>query len=73
MFDRDVFSGDFFYEKSTIGTTKAAIEANNDMYCLRKGIKKFPLVCVNLCVSNALRLTEVFRKLIKAIYISYYC
>ena len=25
-----------FYQKSTTGKTKAAIEANNDMYCLRK-------------------------------------
>ena len=32
-----------FYRKSTIGTTKAAIEANNGTYCLRKRIEKFPL------------------------------
>ena len=28
-------SGNFFYWKSTIGTTKAAIEVSNDMYCLQ--------------------------------------
>ena len=38
-----VFSGGFFYQKSTIGTTKATIEANNGKYCLRKRIEKFPL------------------------------
>ena len=36
--------GDFFYRKSTIGTTKAPTEANNGIYCLRKRIEKFPLV-----------------------------
>ena len=36
-------SGDFLYRKSTIGTTKAAIEANNGAYCLRKRIEKFLL------------------------------
>ena len=36
-------SGDFFYRKSTIGTTKAAIEANNEVYCLRKRTEKFQL------------------------------
>ena len=38
--------GSFFYRKSTIGTTKAAIEGKNDTYCLQKRIEKFPLVCV---------------------------
>ena len=38
------FSGDFFYRKLTIGTTKAAIEANNGTYCLRKRIEKFPVI-----------------------------
>ena len=38
-----VFSGDLFYRKSTIGITNAATEANNDTYCLRKRIEKFPL------------------------------
>ena len=37
-------SGDFFYQKSTTGTTKAAVEANNGTYCLRKQIEKFPLI-----------------------------
>ena len=36
-------SGNFFYCKSTIGTTIAAIEANNDTYCLQKQIEKFVL------------------------------
>ena len=31
-------SGDFFYRKSTIGTTKAAIKANNGTYYLQKRI-----------------------------------
>ena len=39
----DKYSGDFFYRKSTIETTKAAIEASNGTYCLRKRIEKFPL------------------------------
>ena len=38
-------SGDIFYRKSTIGTTKAVIEANNGTYCLRKRIEKFRLQC----------------------------
>ena len=29
-------SGNFFYQKSTTGTTIAAIEANNDTYSLQK-------------------------------------
>ena len=33
-----------FYWKSTTGTTKAAIEANNGIHCLRKRIEKFPLL-----------------------------
>ena len=37
----------FFYRKSTIGTTKAAIEANNGTYCLRKRIEKFPLIAIS--------------------------
>ena len=38
-------SGDFFYRKSTIGTTKSAIEANNGTNnFLRKRIEKFPLM-----------------------------
>ena len=36
-------SGDFFYRKSIMGTTKAAIKANNGTYCLRKRIEKFSL------------------------------
>ena len=36
-------SGNFFYRKSTIGTTIAAIGANNDTYCLKKWIEKFSL------------------------------
>ena len=43
-------SGDFFYWKSTIGTTIAAIEANNDTYCLQKRIEKFPLRAIYLDV-----------------------
>ena len=39
-----LFSGSLFYRKSTIGTTIAAIEANNDTYCLQKRIEKFPLL-----------------------------
>ena len=31
------------FRMSTIGTTIAAIEVNNDTYCLQKGIEKFPL------------------------------
>ena len=38
-------SGDYFYRKSTIGTIIAAIEANNDRYCLQNRIEKFPLYC----------------------------
>ena len=38
-----VCSGNFFYRKSTIGTTIAAIDANNDTYFLQKRIEKFPL------------------------------
>ena len=33
------------YRKTTIGTIIAAIEANNDMYCLKKQIEKFSLRC----------------------------
>ena len=33
-------SGNFFYRKSTTGTTIAAIEANNDTYCLQKTYRK---------------------------------
>ena len=44
---RKSVSGDFFYRKSTVGTTKAAIEVNNGTYCLRKRIKKFPLVQIH--------------------------
>ena len=36
-------SGNFFYPRSTIGTTIAVIEVNNDMYCLPKQIEKFLL------------------------------
>ena len=36
-------SGNFFFQKSTIGTTIAAIEANKDTYCLQKRIENFPL------------------------------
>ena len=36
-------SVNFFYRKSTIGTTIAAIEAMNDTYCPEKRIEKFPL------------------------------
>ena len=36
-------SGNFFYRKSTIGTTIGAVEANNDRYYLQKRIEKFPL------------------------------
>ena len=35
-------SGNFFYQKSTIGTTIAATEANNDMYRLQKMNRKVP-------------------------------
>ena len=38
--------GNFFYRKSTIGTTVATIEVNNDLYCLQKRIEKFPLKCL---------------------------
>ena len=38
-----IYSGDFFYRKSTIGTTIAAIDAHNETYCLQKRIEKFPL------------------------------
>ena len=41
---RDVTSGNFFYRKSTIGTTIAATEANNDTYFLQKRMEKFPLI-----------------------------
>ena len=39
-------SGNFFYRKSHTnnGETIAAIEANNDTYCLQKRIEKFPLI-----------------------------
>ena len=40
---RKVISGNFFYWKSTIGTTIVANEVNIDMYCLQKRIKTFPL------------------------------
>ena len=31
-------SGNFFYRKSTLGTTIAAIEVNNNTYCLQERI-----------------------------------
>ena len=37
------------YWKSTIDTTIAAIEANNDMYCLQKRTEKFPLQVTDPC------------------------
>ena len=39
-------SGNFFSQKSTIGVIIAAIETNNDMYCLQKRIEKFPLIAI---------------------------
>ena len=33
-------SGNVFYWKSTIGTTLAATEANNDTYCLQDRVEK---------------------------------
>ena len=45
-------SGNFFYRKSTIGSTITAIEANNDTYCLQKQIEKFPLWLFCLSVSH---------------------
>ena len=56
-FLKDVYSGaclictanqrEFFYRKSTIWTTVAAIEANNDTYCFQKRREKFPLARKN--------------------------
>ena len=53
-------SGHFFYQKST----KAAIEANNGTYCLRKRIEKFPLISfwrkyVSLFTSIAINVVPV--------------
>ena len=53
-----VHSGNFFYRKSTIARTIAAIEANNDTYCLQKRIEKFPLY--NLPCSRVPLLLVVF-------------
>ena len=39
----NVYQRELFYRKSTIGTTIATIEVNNDTYCLQKRIGKFPL------------------------------
>ena len=41
-------SGNFFYWKLTIGTTTAAIEANNDTYYLQKRIEKIPLCFITM-------------------------
>lgn len=40
----NVTSGNFFFRKSAIGTTVAAIEANNGKFCPPKRIEKFPLI-----------------------------
>ena len=53
-----VHSGNFFYRKSTIARKIAAIEANNDTYCLQKRIEKFPLY--NLPCSRVPLLLVVF-------------
>ena len=37
-------SGNCFYRNSTIRTTIASFEANNDTYYLQKRIEKFPLI-----------------------------
>ena len=39
-----ILSGKVFYRKSTIGTTVAPIETNNDIIVSKKQIEKFPLV-----------------------------
>ena len=38
-----LFSENFFYRMSPIGTTIAGTEENNDTYCLQKRLEKFPL------------------------------
>ena len=38
----------FFYRRSTIGTTIAAIETNSDTYFLQKQKEKFLLIIVNV-------------------------
>ena len=35
-----ITAGTFFYQESTIGTIIAAIEANNETYCLQKSNRK---------------------------------
>ena len=50
-------SENFFYRKSTIGTTIAAVEANNDVYCFQIRVEKF-------CCSFIVQKLEVSRKLI---------
>ena len=42
-------SGNFSYRKSTIGTSIAAIEVNNDMYCLQKTNRKVPTANRKMC------------------------
>ena len=37
-------SGNFFRQKSTIGTTIPAIGANNDTYCLQKRIESLTIL-----------------------------
>ena len=40
--NKTVAAGTFFYQKSTTGTTKAAVEVNTVTYCLRKTNRKVP-------------------------------
>ena len=59
-----LYSGHFVYQKSTIGTTITAIEANNDTYCLQKRIEKFPLIyyCKTTYLITTLQGTFIFHK-----------
>ena len=53
------FSGNSFYRKSTNRETAAAIEANNDTYCLQKWIQS-SRCCVDITPNNFLSNTQIF-------------